>query len=322
MGEFELIRRYFGHAAAGAGVVEGIGDDCAVLQVPAGQELVVSIDTLVEGVHFLPEIPPAELAWRLIGAALSDLAAAAAQPAWLTLALTLPKADPEWLEPFARALAECCEQQGIALVGGDTTRGDRLVLSAQVHGWVETGQALLRSGAQPGDRVLVSGTLGDSRAGLESLLHPVSAPTQEIRWLQQRFYRPQPRTALARALRPHVHAGLDISDGLLADLGHMLDASGVGADIETCCLPLSGALAHCYPDQALKWALSGGEDFELCLAVPEAAVTTCLQLAEQHGVRLTGIGWITDVPGLRVNDAEGHDLAGLSQGYDHFKESP
>ncbi len=320
MGEFELIQQYFRRAAEGPGVREGIGDDCAVLAVPAGQELVVSIDTLVEGTHFLPGIPPACLAERLLGAAVSDLAAAAAQPAWLTLALTLPEANANWLEPFAAALAQRCHELGIALVGGDTTRGPLLVLSAQVHGWVESGQALLRRGAQPGDVILVSGTLGDSRGGLETLLHPEMA-IDDHEWLQRRFYRPEPRVALARALRPWLHAGLDISDGLMADLGHVLEASGVGAEIEQSSLPVSDQLKRSFPEQAYQWALTGGEDFELCLIAPRSAVSACLQKAAELGLSLTPVGHISIEPGLRVVDSSGQRITGLTEGYDHFKES-
>lgn len=304
----------------GPGVVTGIGDDCAVLQVPPGQQLVVSIDTLVAGTHFLPETPPPQVATRLLGAAVSDLAAAAAEPAWLTLALTLPSGDPDWLEPFARALAERAAELGISLVGGDTTRGDTLTLSAQVHGLVEPGQALLRSGAQPGDHILVSGTLGDSRGGLESLLRP-RPDSAEVRYLQRRFYRPEPRVALARRLRPWLHAGLDVSDGLLADLDHLLQASGVGADLEWNRLPCSPELRRAYPEQAPYWALSGGEDFELCLSVAADQVDACLAEARRLGVALTDIGRISAEPGLRVRDARGRVVEGLARGYDHFKEA-
>ncbi len=320
MGEFELIQQYFRRAEKGPGVREGIGDDCAVLAVPVGQELVVSIDTLVEGTHFLSDIPPACLAERLLGAAVSDLAAAAAHPAWLTLALTLPEADTLWLESFAAALAQRCHELGIALVGGDTTRGPQLVLSAQVHGWVESGQALLRRGAQPGDAILVSGTLGDSRGGLETLLHP-EAIVEDREWLQRRFYRPEPRVALARALRPWLHAGVDISDGLMADLGHVLEASGVGAEIEQALLPVSDQLQRSFPEQAFQWALTGGEDFELCLVAPASAVEACLQAANELELPLTLVGHITEARGLRVLDQQGQQVTGLTAGYDHFKES-
>ncbi|MBA4503368.1 thiamine-phosphate kinase [Marinobacterium sp. 3-1745] len=304
----------------GQGVVTGIGDDCAVLQVPSGQQLVVSIDTLVEGTHFLPGTAPRHVACRLLGAAVSDLAAAAATPAWLTLALTLPRSDPDWLEPFAAALAERATELGIRLVGGDTTRGETLTLSAQVHGFVPSGEALLRRGAQAGDRILVSGTLGDSRAGLETLLRP-PAPHADVHYLQQRFYRPEPRLALARQLRPHVRAGLDISDGLLADLGHLLEASGLGADLWQDRVPRSAVLQRFYPRDALVWALSGGEDFELCLSVAAEEVPACLKVAERLGVLLTDIGCVTAAPGLRVLDAAGQVRTGLASGYDHFKDS-
>ncbi|MBV0932346.1 thiamine-phosphate kinase [Marinobacterium weihaiense] len=319
MGEFELIRRCFLQARQGPGVVTGIGDDCAVLQVPPGQQLVVSIDTLVEGVHFLPGTEPSRLATRLLGAAVSDLAATAATPAWLTLALTLPSGDADWLEPFAAALAQRAAELGISLVGGDTTRGATLTLSAQVHGLVEQGQALLRCGARAGDRILVSGTLGDSRAGLETLLKPQAVDADRA-WLQQRFFRPEPRLELARHLRPRLQAGLDISDGLLADLTHLLNASGLGATVDCARLPLSPALQRIFPDQAEAWALSGGEDFELCLAVAPDQVTACQAEAQRLGVPLTDVGEFQTREGLRVRGADGRLLEGLHQGYDHFKE--
>lgn len=321
MGEFELIRRCFMQEQAGAGVINGIGDDCAVLEVPAGQQLVVSIDTLVEGVHFLPDTAPAQLAERLVGAAVSDLAAMAATPAWLTLALTLPLADESWLLAFSRALSRRCSELGIALVGGDTTRGPVCVLSAQVHGLVPKGQAWLRSGAVPGDRILVSGTLGDSRGGLETLLQPLplNAESEPVEQLRQRFYRPEPRLELAQSLREQVHAAIDISDGLLGDLGHILDASGVGARLQADQLPLSSALQQLYPQQAQDWALAGGEDFELCLTVPVGQLSTCLETAQALGIRLTDVGEITTDTGLQVLQAGATMLGDLPGSWDHFR---
>lgn len=321
MGEFELIRRCFMQAQEGAGVVTGIGDDCAVLDVPAGQQLVVSIDTLVEGVHFLPDTAPEQLAERLLGAAVSDLAAMAAVPGWLTLALTLPQADESWLLAFSDALARRCQAFGIALVGGDTTRGPVCVMSAQVHGWVPRGKALLRSAARPGDRVLVSGTLGDSRGGLETLLQPLPTHAEPalIAQLRQRFYRPEPRLELAQHLREHVHAAIDISDGLLGDLGHILEASGVGARLQVDRLPLSSALQQLYPQQARDWALAGGEDFELCLTVPADEVDACLATARSLGICLTEVGEITAETGLQVLDENGQALQLLPGSWDHFR---
>jgi thiamine-monophosphate kinase len=321
VGEFELIRRCFMQAQEGAGVVTGIGDDCAVLEVPEGQQLVVSIDTLVEGVHFLPDTAPEQLAERLLGAAVSDLAAMAAVPGWLTLALTLPRADASWLLAFSQSLAQRCQALGIVLVGGDTTRGPVCVLSAQVHGWVPSGKALLRSGARPGDRVLVSGTLGDSRAGLETLLQPLPAHAEPalIAQLRQRFYRPEPRLELAQHLREHVHAAIDISDGLLGDLGHILEASGVGARLHADRLPVSAALRQLYPQQARDWALAGGEDFELCLTVPVDEVDACLQTAQMLDIRLTEVGEITAEIGLQVLGEAGQMLSSLPGSWDHFR---
>lgn len=321
MGEFELIRRCFMQERHGAGVVTGIGDDCAVLEVPAGQQLVVSIDTLVEGVHFLPDTAPEQLAERLLGAAVSDLAAMAAVPGWLTLALTLPRADESWLQAFSRSLARRCQALGIVLVGGDTTRGPVCVLSAQVHGWVPSGQALLRSGAQPGDRILISGTLGDSRAGLETLLQPLPEQAEPalIAQLRQRFHCPEPRLDLAQRLRDRAHAAIDISDGLLGDLEHILEASGVGARLQADRLPLSSALQQLYPQQVRDWALAGGEDFELCLTVPAEEVDACLETARTLGVRLTEVGEITAETGLQVLDENGQTLHLLPGSWDHFR---
>lgn len=304
----------------GTGVVVGNGDDCAVLEVPPGQELVVSIDTLVEGVHFLPDSPPELVAARLLGAAASDLAAMAATPAWLTLALTLPGADQHWLEMFSAALHQRCSELGLVLVGGDTTRGPVKVLSAQVHGLIPRGQAWQRSGAEPGDRILVTGTLGDSRGGLETLQQPLpeAADPEAVRQLRNRFYRPEPRVALACRLRDAVHAAIDISDGLLGDLGHILSASGVGAVLHADRLPLSSALCRLYPQRAREWALAGGEDFELCMTIPPERLESCHDRARTLGVRLTEVGEITAATGLQVQ-SDGRPLRELPNSWDHFR---
>ncbi len=318
MGEFELIRRFFSRQSADPSVVLGVGDDCAVLQPPDGQQLVVSIDTLVEGIHFLPATKPDLIARRLLGAAVSDLAAMGAQPAWLTLALTLPTADSDWLSAFSEALFDACQQWGLSLVGGDTTRG-HLTLSAQVHGFVPAGQALLRRGACPGDLVLVSGTLGDSRAGLETLLkqRPLDADVIE---LQQRFYAPAPRLALGQNLRNFATSCIDISDGLLADLGHILQASQCGAEINCDQLPLSASLKNCFDAETCRnWALTGGEDFELCFTLPESKLSQLSAVLD-----ITPIGRITAEAGIKLFE-QGKPVSLNSNGYDHFsvsKDSP
>jgi len=312
LGEFELIRRYFVSEQQHDSVALGIGDDCALLLPPAGEQLAVSIDSLVEGTHFLPGTDPAFIARRLLGAATSDLAAMGATPAWLTLALTLPQSDPQWLEPFAAALAEKATEYGLVLVGGDTTRGP-LALSAQVHGFVPAGQALTRRGAQPGDLICVTGTLGDSRAGLETLLREEPAGA-EVDLLRQRFYQPQPRLSCGLALRSQASACIDLSDGLSSDLNHILQQSGCGAVLDATALPLSEALRR-YTDLATarRWALSGGEDFELCFTLPAEKAP----LLQQLPVAATAVGEVIAGEGIRLRDEAGEQPLSAA-GFDHF----
>lgn len=329
MDEFALIRQYFQplqRDGLRCGVSVGIGDDCAVLNVPPGQQLVVSIDTLVEGTHFLPDTPAEQLAWRLLGACISDLAAMGASPAWLTLALTLPHVDESWISAFSAALSNATQQYDIQLVGGDTTRGP-LTLTAQVHGFVKAECALLRSGAKPGDLICVTGTLGDSRAGLESLLSYSSAhnaslnhsPSDEnLEYLRQRFYRPSPRISTGKLISPFASACIDISDGLLGDLNHILEQSGVGAQINPTALPLSAALqAFADSDTAQKWALTGGEDFELCFTVPPQHWTDLQGQLQHHDVPVATIGAICDKQGIQLFRAGAWHTVDAS-GYTHF----
>jgi len=225
LSEFDLIRAHFAHLGAGrADVVLGVGDDCALLRVPAGQELAVSIDTLVAGVHFLPSVDPEALGHKCLAVGLSDLAAMGAEPAWATLALTLPREDPRWLGAFAAGFAALAREHGLALVGGDTTHGP-LSISVQVHGLVPAGQAIRRAGARPGDLVGVSGTLGDAGLALRHLLAGEAVAADS----RARLERPTPRVALGLALRGLATAMIDISDGLAADLGHILEESGAAS---------------------------------------------------------------------------------------------
>jgi thiamine-monophosphate kinase len=316
LGEFELIQRYFSGASSDASVALGVGDDCAILNCPPGQQLVVSIDTLVEGTHFLPDTPADQLAARLFGAAVSDLAAMGATPAWLTLALTLPAVDTDWLHAFSERLAQLCQQYGMVLIGGDTTRGP-LTLSAQVHGFVPAGKALKRAGAQMDDLICVSGTLGDSRGGLETLLKGALS-SDEVNYLQARFYAPQPRIELGVALRDKASAMIDISDGLLADLAHILAAGSatLGARIQLEALPLSPALTELYgEEQARQWALSGGEDFELCFTLPVAYLPILTSLP----VPVAVIGKVTAEPDITLF-YRGEPCELVGSGYDHFKQ--
>ncbi|WP_421867247.1 thiamine-phosphate kinase [Motiliproteus sp.] len=313
--EFDLIKRFFASLPQhGRGVGLGIGDDCALLEVPDGQQLAVSIDTLVEGTHFLPGIPAEQLAYRALGACVSDLAAMGAEPAWLTLALTLPESDPDWLEGFSRGLGEGMARYGLSLVGGDTTRGHR-ALSLQVHGWVPKGKALTRRGAQPGDSIWVSGTLGDAMAGLDQL----QTQADQDPYLLGRFYRPSARIELGLALREIASAALDISDGLLADLSHLLQHQDLGAELQLAQIPLSDALLDRYPEQqALNWALGGGEDFELCFCVPANRRQQWLEKLPGLSVSCREIGAICRKPGLIGVDRQGNRRPMAASGYQHF----
>lgn len=310
LGEFELIRRCFANFPTDESVLCGIGDDCAVLRCPEGEALLVSIDTMVEGKHFLAGTPAASLAARVLSAATSDLAAMGGEPLWFTLALTLPNSDREWLKQFSTGLAETAARLKIQLVGGDTTAGPR-VISVQVHGSAPADLVLRRSGAQMGDLIAVTGTLGDSSAGLELQLSEAQAPSP---YLLERFFLPQPRIAEGLALRGIASACIDLSDGLLADLMHILRASKVGAEVDVTKLPLSDPLlAYVGRLQATQWALNGGEDFELCFTFPKQK----LDALERSGMAFTVIGEICGGDSLMLKNAEGIRID--RTGYEHFR---
>jgi thiamine-monophosphate kinase len=299
--EFTLIARYFSALGRGEGVEVSVGDDCAILVLQPGERLATSVDTLVAGVHFTEEAFPEDLGWRAVAVAASDLAAVGAAPRGMTLALTLPEADDFWLTSFSQGLAEASRALSLPLVGGDTTRGP-LTITIQVLGALPGGQALLRGGARPGDQVLVSGTLGDAAAGLAFLQGQWQPSPEHAEYLHRRFYRPEPRLALGRSLLGVATAAIDISDGLLADAGHIADASGVGILLDPGLLPLSAALRSC-PDseQALRWALAGGDDYELCFTLPagRAAPAACTVI----GTVVAGAGVEC---GLEIDSAPGY----------------
>ncbi|WP_166266401.1 thiamine-phosphate kinase [Marinobacter caseinilyticus] len=315
MGEFELIRQVFmplANATATSAVQLGPGDDCAIQRLPPESDLVFSVDTLVEGVHFPKGYAPECLGWRSLATAASDLAAMGADPVCFTLALTLPNASSHWLQAFAEGLESAARAFGLALAGGDTTRGP-LALSLQVHGTVPQGQALLRSGACSGDLVCVSGSLGDAGAALQWL--DQGAVSEEVSALLQRYHYPTPRLALGRALRGKATAAIDVSDGLLVDLQHLLEASGVGARIYASAIPQSTALQSLHPEQALALALNSGDDYELCFTI--AKEDWALIRRHNEGVALTVIGEVLAQPGLLLNDGE-RDQKAILTGYDHF----
>ncbi|WP_058911530.1 thiamine-phosphate kinase [Entomohabitans teleogrylli] len=322
-GEFSLITRYFDRVRNARRDVEtGIGDDCALLIVPEKQVLAISTDTLVCGIHFLEDIDPRDLGYKALAVNLSDLAAMGADPAWLTLALTLPDIDEVWLEAFSDSLFELLNYYDMQLIGGDTTRGP-LAMTLGIHGLVPAGRALKRSGARPGDWIYVTGTPGDSAAGLAILQQRLQgASPEQADYLVKRHLRPTPRILHGQALRDLASSAIDLSDGLVSDLGHILAASQCGARVDVDTLPLSAPLRACVePQQALRWALAGGEDYELCFTVPEmnrGAVDVALS---NLGVPVTCIGQI-------VAPSEGLQFVrdGLPvqfdwKGYDHFATS-
>ena len=316
MGEFELIRRYFVAAPcaqAAAGVVLGIGDDCALLQPAVGQQLAVSTDTLVAGVHFPQPCDPFLLGQRALAVSVSDLAAMGAEPLGFTLALTLPEADPAWLEGFARGLSQMAGQCAIALVGGDTTRGP-LSLTLSVFGQLPAGQALTRAGARPGDLLCVGGSLGDAAAALPLVLGQQVAAGAEADYLLQRYWAPQPQLALGQWLRGRASAALDISDGLLADCGHIAKASAVALQVERDSLPLSVALRTLAGERALDCALSGGDDYRLAFTLP-AQYLPALQAQWPEAVV---IGRAVAGQGVQLLDGADRRLDPPSAGYQHF----
>ena len=307
MDEFEVIRRFFDRERADADVVAGIGDDGAVLRPAPGRELVVVADTLVAGVHFHADMDPADLGYRAVAVNLSDIAAMGARPRWLTLCLTLTGTDPDWLERFSAGIFEAAGEHGVHVVGGDTTRGAITVVSVQVTGDVEPGAALLRSGARAGDTIYVTGTLGDAAAGLAAI-----GEGRAESFLRDRFLRPAARVGVGLRLAGLASAAIDVSDGLCADLGHVLEASGVGAEVDVDRLPLSPALrAYCDPGRQRDFALSGGDDYELCFT-SSAAIG-----ADIAGVPVTAIGTIRDGGGLSLHDASG-PVESAAAGYRHF----
>lgn len=317
--EFRLIDRIREHTAQPREDVRlGIGDDAALLAVPAGQELAVAIDTLVEGVHFPVGTAAADIGWKALAVNLSDLAAMGAAPAWAMLALTLPRADVDFVEGFARGFAQLASQYRLALVGGDTTRG-ALTLSVAVHGFVPPGQALTRAGAQAGDAVLVTGSLGDAAAGLRCLQSRMDVQTPMRDFLMNRLNRPMPRVAAGLALRHRASACIDVSDGLLADLGHLCAASSVGAEIDAALLPHSPALLGAFDEIAARdFALSGGDDYELCFTVPAARADEVRDDLARLGCGATRIGRIVAGEGVRMRDAGGAWLESRRSGWDHF----
>ena len=318
MGEFELIERYFAKVGPGrADVVLGVGDDAALLTVPAGHELAACTDTLVDGRHFPAVTRADDIGWRALAVNLSDLAAMGATPAWATLALTLPAVDEDWLEGFVAGFAALATQHQVALVGGDTTRGP-LTITVQALGFVPAGTALRRGGARPGDLLYVTGWPGDAAAGLALIEGRLAGQGANRAALEGKFRRPEPRLGFGTRLRGVASACIDISDGLAADLGRLAAASGVGATVRAAELPLSRALfALAGEDRAREFALGGGDDYELLFTVPPAARAALAAVTASAGAPACHcIGEIAAGRGVRIQGERG-ELA-LPRGWDHF----
>lgn len=290
MNEFALIQEFFNRPCHLTSVVKSVGDDCAILHVPSNQQLVVSIDTLVEGVHFLPNVSPSFIAERAVHVAVSDLAAMGASPQWLTLALTLPAASREWLADFSAGLFRAASLYEMDLIGGDTTRGP-LTISVQVHGFVEQNTALQRGNAKVNDAIYVTGCIGDGAAGLAVLENRLDVDALSERYLIDRYYKPQAQILTGQRIRQWANSAIDISDGLLADLNHICCASNVTARIDESLLPYSDALNRYADDkQKMQWALSGGDDYQLCFTVAPQHQPHIEHLIKSSQITATCIG--------------------------------
>jgi len=313
LGEFDLIERFFTRPAARSDVLLGVGDDAALLAVPPGLALVAATDTLVEGRHFLPDAPPDSVGHQALAVNLSDLAAMGAEPAWALLSLSLPDADVEWLEAFASGLFALAGRHGVALVGGDTVRGPRVVTITAL-GFVEPDLALRRSGAQPGDLLYVSGWPGEAAAGLEALQRGGGSPDDT---LVRRCRYAEPRVELGRSLRGRASAAMDVSDGLLGDLGKLCAASGVGAVLDLERLPVSAELERRYAAaDCERLVLSGGDDYELLFTLPTAAAAQ-VESTSSPALPLHRIGRIESGRGVQCR-RDGRPVTIAEGGYDHF----
>ena len=323
MTEFDLIARYFTRPVRKAAL--GVGDDCALLAPAPGMQLAISSDMLVEGRHFFADVDPEALGHKALAVNLSDLAACGAKPLAFTLALSLPRVDEAWLAGFSRGLLALADAHGCELVGGDTTQGP-LNLCITVFGEVPTGQALLRSGARPGDDLYVSGTLGDARLALEALLGHAPLPAEVLARARQRLERPTPRVALGLALRGVASSAMDVSDGLLGDLSHILKASGVGARIDTSLTTdliaekaYSTGASGVFDAKLLhQCTLAGGDDYELAFTAPPAQRDAVAAASQASGTPVTRIGTVLAEPGLQLVDAQGQVVENRYASFDHF----
>lgn len=320
MSEFELIRRYFTrNRPHGARVALGVGDDCALLNPQPGLQLAVSTDMLVSGRHFFPDVDPEDLGHKALAVNLSDLAAMGARPLGFTLALSLPQANEVWLQSFAKGLFALADQFNCELIGGDTTRGP-LNICITIFGELPPGSAMQRASAQPGDDIWVSGTLGDARLALAAINGEINLEGRLLAHASARLHRPSPRVALGLALQHGqlAHAAIDLSDGLVGDLGHILQRSGCGATIDLDALPAGSALMHQAPSLQRRFMLAGGDDYELCFTAQAGQRALITSVASTVHTPVCRIGHIEAMPGLRYIDHHGPVADTGITSFDHF----
>ncbi|MGP1953120.1 MAG: thiamine-phosphate kinase [Arsenophonus sp. ET-KM2-MAG3] len=318
--EFDIITRYFNRQKNKRYVNIGIGDDCALITIPEKQQLAITTDTLVAGIHFLDSISPEDLAYKSLAVNLSDLAAMGADPSWISISLTLPEINEDWLDRFSSSLFEQLNYYEIQLIGGDTTRGP-MSITYTAHGLIPQGKSLTRSGACNGDLIYVTGTLGDSAAGLAILeSHLIVNNINDRNWLIHRHLMPEPRVLEGKILRNFASSAIDISDGLISDIGRILKISNCGAKIKLDFLPISSALfRHVKLKQALTWALSGGEDYELCFTIPEVKRSELeYALTDIDLVQFHCIGQITQEPENIQYFYRNKEILVNLIGFDHF----
>lgn len=317
MDEFTLINKYFSKSKHDNSVYLGVGDDAALVKVDASQALAICVDTLVEGVHFPINTNPEDIAYKAVAVNLSDLAAMGAEPKWITLALTMPRVDADWLKNFSEGLYACCDAYHVSLIGGDTTRGP-LSVTIQAHGFVPLEKSLKRSGAKVGDRIYVSGELGSAALGLQIISNKLTAPESEQKKLITALNRPEPCVKQGLLLRDFASSCIDISDGFLADLQHILDASHVGALIDLTKIPLSTALLDM--QQRLQAALTGGDDYQLCFTIPAEKSAAFEQCFKAKGLAYFCVGEICKGTNIVFVNDNHYKINLSSLGYQHFGE--
>lgn len=321
MDEFDLINKYFSRPCHDNSVYLGVGDDAALVKADASQALAICVDTLVEGVHFPIKTNPEDIAYKAVAVNLSDLAAMGAEPKWITLALTLPNVNIDWLENFSKGLYDCCGAYHVSLIGGDTTRGS-LSVTIQAHGFVPLDKSLQRSGAKVGDRIYVTGELGLATLGLQIILNKLTVPESDRKKLITALNRPEPCVKQGLLLRDFANSCIDISDGFLADLQHILEVSHVGALIDLAKIPLSPLSSKVQLDinQKLQAALTGGDDYQLCFTIPVEKTAAFEQCFQAKGLAYFCVGEIVAKQGIEFLATEQYQLDLSSLGYQHFYE--